>query len=57
MLIRSSSHDGIPDKDFIKMQSLIPNCIAYEMSHPDYNIHLANKEEFYKYFNEFLERI
>ena len=55
MLVRSSSHEGISDEDFIKMQSLILNCIAHEMSHPDHNVHLANKEEFYKYFDEFLK--
>lgn len=37
------------------MQSLIPNCIAGEMSHLDHNVHLANKEEFYNYFDEFLK--
>ena len=57
MLVRSSSHEGIPDEDFIKMQSLILNCIAHEMSHPDHNVHLANKDEFYSYFGEFLKRI
>jgi 2-succinyl-6-hydroxy-2,4-cyclohexadiene-1-carboxylate synthase len=57
MLIRSSSHEAVPDKDFRKMQSLIPNCIAYEMSHPDHNVHLANKEEFYGYFDIFLKNI
>jgi 2-succinyl-6-hydroxy-2,4-cyclohexadiene-1-carboxylate synthase len=39
------------------MQELLPNCIAYEMSHTDHNVHLANKEEFYEYFNEFLKKI
>jgi 2-succinyl-6-hydroxy-2,4-cyclohexadiene-1-carboxylate synthase len=57
MLIRSSSHEGVPDEDFRKMQSMLSNCIAYEMSHPDHNVHLANKEEFYAYFDEFLKRI
>lgn len=57
MLIRSSSHEGIPDEEFEKMKALLPNCIACEMSHPDHNVHLANKEEFYKYFDEFLKRI
>lgn len=57
MLVRSSSHQGVPDEDFIKMKSMLFNCIAYEMSHPDHNVHLANKEEFYGYFDEFLEKI
>lgn len=56
LLIRAQSHEAISDEDFIKMQSLIPNCIAHEMSNPDHNVHLGNKEEFYKYFDEFLKR-
>jgi 2-succinyl-6-hydroxy-2,4-cyclohexadiene-1-carboxylate synthase len=55
MLVRSSSHEAVPDEEFIKMQSLIPNCIAYEMSYADHNVHLGNKEEFYGYFDEFLK--
>lgn len=57
LLIRASNHEAIPDEDFAKMQSLIPNCIAYEVSHPDHNVHLGNKEEFYTYFDQFLNRV
>jgi len=57
LLIRSKSHEAIPDEDLIKMQSLLQNCIAYEMSHPDHNVHLGNKKEFYEYFDEFLKLI
>lgn len=39
------------------MNSLILNCIAREMSHPDHNVHLSNREEFYGYFDEFLRKI
>jgi pimeloyl-ACP methyl ester carboxylesterase len=53
MLVRSGSHRGIPDEDFAKMQSMVPDCIAFEMSDPDHNVHLANKEEFYRYFDQF----
>ncbi len=55
LLIRSKDPKEISDEDFIKMQSLIPNCLAHEMSHTDHNVHLANKEEFYAYFDEFLK--
>lgn len=57
LLIRAKGNDAVTDEDFIKMQSLIPNCLAFEMSNPDHNVHLGNKEEFYKYFDEFLKRI
>jgi 2-succinyl-6-hydroxy-2,4-cyclohexadiene-1-carboxylate synthase len=54
ILIRAKGGVAVPDKDFTRMQTLIPNCIAREMSHSDHNVHLSNKEEFYKYFDEFL---
>lgn len=57
LLIRSKNHEAVPDKDLIKMQSLITNCIAYDMSHPDHNVHLGNKEEFYGFFDELLKRV
>lgn len=57
LLIRAKGNDAVSDEDLVKMQSLISNCIVREVSHPDHNVHLANKEEFYKYFNEFLKRI
>jgi 2-succinyl-6-hydroxy-2,4-cyclohexadiene-1-carboxylate synthase len=57
MLVRASRHEAVPDQDFIKMQSLISDCIPYEMSHPDHSVHLGNKTEFYKYFDEFLKNV
>lgn len=56
LLIRAKGSESVSDEDFIKMQSLIPNCLAHEMSYPDHNVHLGNKEEFYVYFDEFLKR-
>jgi 2-succinyl-6-hydroxy-2,4-cyclohexadiene-1-carboxylate synthase len=55
LLIRAKGNEAISDEDFIKMQSMIPNCLTLEMSHPDHNVHLGNKEEFYEYFDRFLE--
>lgn len=57
LLIRAKGNDAISDEDFIKMKSLLSNNITFEMSHPDHNVHLGNKDEFYKYFDEFLIRI
>jgi hypothetical protein len=56
MLVRAKGNDAISDEDFVKMKSLITDCMAYEMSNPDHNVHLGNKNEFYKYFDEFLGR-
>ncbi|NGM84084.1 alpha/beta hydrolase [Paenibacillus sp. 7124] len=55
LLIRAKRNDAVSDEDFFQMQSLLPHCVAREVSHPDHNVHLANKEEFYGYFDEFLK--
>lgn len=57
LLIRAKGNDAVSDEDFIKMQSMIPNCLAHEVSHPDHNVHLGNKEKFYMYFDEFLKMV
>ncbi len=56
LLVRTGSHAAVPDDDFTKMQSLIKDCIAREVSHPDHNVMHGNKEEFYRYFDEFLKK-
>ncbi|WP_197545420.1 alpha/beta fold hydrolase [Paenibacillus riograndensis] len=55
LLIRAKNSEGLPDADYMKMQSLLPNCHAYEISHPDHNVHLGNKEEFYTCMDLFLD--
>ncbi len=57
LLIRAKGNDAISDEDFLQMQSLIPDCLSHEMSHPDHNVHLSNTAEFYGYFDGFLQRL
>jgi 2-succinyl-6-hydroxy-2,4-cyclohexadiene-1-carboxylate synthase len=57
LLVRSGSHASVSDEDYEKMQFMLVNCIAREVSHPDHNVHLSNKEEFYGIFSEFLLRV
>lgn len=57
LLIRAKRGEAVSDEDFLKMQSLIGDCMTCEMSHPDHNVHLGNKEEFYRCFDEFLKKI
>ncbi|MBY9016261.1 MAG: alpha/beta hydrolase [Candidatus Lokiarchaeota archaeon] len=57
MLVRAKGNDAVSDEDFNKMQSLITDCVAYEMSQPDHNVHLSNKAEFYSYFDGFLKKL
>ncbi|MBI9049425.1 MAG: alpha/beta hydrolase [Anaerolineaceae bacterium] len=54
MLVRSSSHEAVADPDYVKMQALLSDCMAIEMSTPDHNVHLSNQQEFYGYFDKFL---
>jgi 2-succinyl-6-hydroxy-2,4-cyclohexadiene-1-carboxylate synthase len=57
MLVKAKGNEAISDDDFRRMQSMIPVCMPYEMSHPDHNVHLSNKDEFYEYFDAFLKRL
>ncbi|GAK55643.1 alpha/beta hydrolase fold protein [Candidatus Vecturithrix granuli] len=57
LLIRAKGSDAISDEDFLKMQTLIPDCISHEMLNPDHNVHLSNPSEFYGYFDGFLQRL
>ena len=55
LLIRATGSGAVSAEDFAKMHSLIPNCTAHEIHHPDHNVHLADKERFYGYFDEWLK--
>ncbi len=57
LLISAGNYVVLPKKDYDRMKSLIPDCIAHVMSHPDHNVQLANQEEFYGYFDELLARV
>jgi pimeloyl-ACP methyl ester carboxylesterase len=57
LLIRAKGGGAVSDEDFRRMQSLILDCTAREISSPDHNVHLSRKEEFYSYMDEFLQRI
>lgn len=57
LLIRSKSHEAVSDAELAKMQSLLADCTACEMSQPDHNVHLSDEEEFYRYIDAFLARV
>ena len=57
LLVRSSSHEGVNDEDWKRMQALLSDCMAFEMSHPDHNVYLSNKREFYESFDTFLNMV
>jgi pimeloyl-ACP methyl ester carboxylesterase len=57
LLVRAKKGEAVSDEDFLKMQSLIGDCMACEISNPDHNVHLGNKAEFYGCFDGFLKKI
>ncbi len=57
LLIRSGSHESVPDSEYARMQALITDCTAHEMTHPDHNVHLADKEQFYYCMDGFLNHV
>lgn len=56
LLIRSNNHAAVPESEYARMQTLIADCVASEMTHQDHNVHLGDKEQFYGYMEEFLNR-
>ena len=54
LIMRTSSHEAISNEDWSQIKSLISDCTAVEMSHPDHNVHLANPEEFYTCIDDFI---
>jgi 2-succinyl-6-hydroxy-2,4-cyclohexadiene-1-carboxylate synthase len=57
LLIKAGGQENVTTEDFCRMQSLLPDCLAFEMSDPDHNVHLGNPQEFYGYFDQFLRKI
>ena len=57
LLLRAGSHAAVPDEDWVRMQELISDCTAREVAHPDHNVHLADKRQFYAHLDEFLAHV
>ncbi len=57
LLIKAHGQENVTHEDFCRMQSLLTDCLAFEMSDPDHNVQLANPREFYGYFDQFLSKV
>jgi pimeloyl-ACP methyl ester carboxylesterase len=57
LLVRAGGQGAVTDEDFSRMQAMIPDCLAFDMSDPDHNVHLSNPEEFYGYFDKLLGKV
>ena len=55
LIIRSSKKDAVTDEALIKMKEYLKNSMSFDMSKPDHSVHLGDPEEFYDYFNKFLD--
>ena len=54
LLVRSNSHEAVPDYDYARMQALIADCVSCEMACKDHNVHLSDPKQFYDYMDQFL---
>ncbi len=54
-LIRAKGSEAVSDNDFIKMRKAINSCNTFDIDTNDHNVHLANKVQFYKYMDRFLD--
>lgn len=57
MLLRSTKSGAVSDADFDSMATMIPNCLAFEVQNPDHNVHLADEQGFYRFFEEFMNTL
>ncbi len=57
LLVRAKGGEAVGDGDFSRMKSLLPGCMACEMSSSDHNVYLGNTTEFYGYFDGFLKKV
>jgi pimeloyl-ACP methyl ester carboxylesterase len=57
LLVKARGGDAVPDADFLKMQSMLRDCNAFQVSDPDHNLYLSNKDEFYGFIDTFLRKI
>lgn len=55
LLMRTSSHEAVNDEDWDRMKSLLSNCTAVEMSHPNHNVQHSDTTEFYAYIDKFID--
>lgn len=57
LLIKSAGEKSVTKQDFLDMEACLKDAIVYTMSNTNHNVHLAEKEEFYQIFDQFLNDI
>lgn len=57
LLIKSAGEGSVTKQDFLDMEACLKDSIVYIMSNTNHNVHLAEKEEFYQIFDQFLRNI
>lgn len=56
-LITAKNGEAVPKTELEKMESLIPKCKVYEIPNPDHFVHKSVPDEFYSYFDKFLNAL
>jgi 2-succinyl-6-hydroxy-2,4-cyclohexadiene-1-carboxylate synthase len=57
LLIKSAGEGAVTKQDFMEMEACLKDVTVYTMSNENHNVHLAEKEEFYQIFYQFLSNI
>lgn len=57
LLIKSAGEGAVTNQDFMEMEACLKDVTVYTMSNENHNVHLAEKEEFYQIFDQFLSNI
>ncbi|GLB28616.1 acyl-CoA esterase [Lacrimispora amygdalina] len=57
LLIKSAGEESVTKQDFLEMEACLKDATVYIMSNTNHNVHLAEKEEFYRIFDQFLNTL
>ncbi len=57
LLIKSAGEESVTKQDLLDMEACLKDATVYIMSNTNHNVHLAEKEEFYRIFDQFLNTL
>ncbi|RFZ76312.1 alpha/beta hydrolase [Lacrimispora amygdalina] len=57
LLIKSAGEESVTKQDLLDMEACLKDATVYTMSNTNHNVHLAEKEEFYRIFDQFLNTL
>lgn len=57
LIIRAKGGVAVPDEDLARMKAMLTDHLAFTMSQPDHNVMHSDPQEFYGYFDQFLQHV